>query len=178
MPQVVGSIPNGMHNHTFCFYRCIPGTYQDIPGLTLYILLQVFDGKVQTSMYPFVTRTTQYDIPCQHDTPIYFNVPVHTTIYLLVPLVTILSHCHVLLEMQYVPVCSMHELPVSSKTRNPQDRDQWYKKVCTGMYEKGLSCTIAWYILGCTEYAQVCLEYVPVYTYMYLTQAHWTFHCG
>jgi hypothetical protein len=56
----------------------------------------------------------------------------------------------------------MHKMPVSSKTRNPQDRDQWYKKVCTGMYEKGL-------------YAQVCLEYVLVHTYMYLTQAHWDF---
>jgi hypothetical protein len=61
MHQAVGSIPNVMHklqhNHTFCFYRYIPGTYQDIFGLTLYILVKVFYGKVQTSMYSFVTHT-------------------------------------------------------------------------------------------------------------------------
>ncbi len=109
----------------------------------------------------------------------------YTAMYQYIPLCTYLYHWSLSWAIimysykcsmyTYREPCSMHNLPVSSNIRNPQDRDQWYKKVCTGMYEKGLSCTITWYILGCTEYAHVCTKYVHVYTYMYLTE---TFHCG
>ena len=51
MHQIVSLIQNYLHKHTFCcfvMYLYMQGTYQDILGLTLYILLKVFDGKVQS----------------------------------------------------------------------------------------------------------------------------------
>ncbi len=44
--------------------------------------------------------------------------------------------------------------------------------VSNGMYQKGLSCTIAWYILGCSVYVLVCTACTCMYSVYMRTEGN------
>jgi hypothetical protein len=175
MDEVVSSILNIMHFHTFCFaflsmYYYIPGTYLNIHAITLFDSVHATKSFWWQATNKCVLICHKYNTVhtmLEYDTPIYFNIPIHTSTFLLVQMVTILSKSHAVLTKA---VCTCTENPVLCTNCLFLWKYDILRIVSSCTYPNGLSCSIAWYILGFTVHVLICYVYVLVCTQYILEQ--------